>query len=142
MYKNFTIGVLAVICLALGVVAYAPQSAPVGMLPNYQSTLTNQASLTSGKVAMPAFSLGPITVATSATTTAVTLPKGLNWGMALGDQCAVELTTATSTFGYSSDAFITAINATSATATVTFFNGTSTVLNLNAGTLKVNCNHF
>jgi hypothetical protein len=88
------------------------------------------------------FTLGGITQATSAKTFAVNVLRGLSYGLKLGDTCQVQLSSASSSNGWSGDAQITSIANQTSTATVTFFNGTSTATSVATGTLTLACQNY
>jgi hypothetical protein len=138
---KYFVAAVAVLALYAAVVATIALNTPasLGALPI--PSANNQASF-SGSKTQPLFTLGSLSSSTSTVTTTVNLSKGLSWGLALGDQCGTQLSSATSSLGFSMDSYITAINATSATATVTFWNGASSSVTIATGTLKVICNHF
>lgn len=141
--KNPIIAAGIAAILAFGIVAFVPAAQHgLGLVPSYQATLANQTSLVSPAKTLASFTLGSITQSTSSVTTSTTLTKGLNWGLAAGDQCGVQLTSATATTGFSGDGYITSIGTSVATVTVTFFNGGTSTLTVPTGTLKVNCNHY
>jgi hypothetical protein len=97
--------------------------------------------VSAGKTISP-FTLGAITASTSSATTTVNISRGLSYGLALGDTCGVQLSSASSTGGFSADAQITAIAAQTSTVTVTFFNGANAPVTVSTGTLKVICQNY
>lgn len=83
------------------------------------------------------FTLGSITTATSTASSTVSIPVA---GLSAGDPCIAGLTTApTTAFGL--DFNITTSSATSATGTVTYWNGLNATANIATGTLRVECHH-
>jgi len=90
--------------------------------------------------------LGSITAATSTTSTVVAFSAS---GFSVGDACEVSYNGTTSTSPFGADSFITAVNGSSVSATVTFWNGATSLVTLTptssatgvSSTLKVTCFH-
>ena len=142
MIKNITIGVLAVLAVVAGTAYFLkPTATSLGAIAPSASYLPNYA-IAVGKTTQNAFTLGSYAVATGTATFQVPFPRGLTYGFFAGDTCHVQLNTATATTGFSEDAFITSIASGNATVSVTFFNGSSTALNIATGTLVLACEHF
>ena len=128
--------VLAVIAVVMaGFGFFTPTQVKLGSYtPSYVGTALYPAS---------AITLGAITVATSSTSTVVSVPYG---GFNVGDACNINFNGAPAA-AFGADAFITTSTASAATATVTLWNGASTALTLNttssitgaSSTLKVTC---
>jgi hypothetical protein len=90
--------------------------------------------------------LGTLTSSTSTTSTVVTFSAP---GFSVGDACEVAYNGTTSTLPFGADAFVTAVNGTAVTSTVTFWNGAASSITLTptssatgaSSTLKTTCFH-
>jgi hypothetical protein len=115
-----------------------------GVAANNQITVAYTA--TTSYPTVGSSTLGPVTANTSATTTQVTLIAA---GFAVGDACEVAYNAGPTSTAFGADAFVTAVNGGTATATVTFWNGGIATTTLNAtstvtgvsSTLKTTCFH-
>jgi hypothetical protein len=93
-----------------------------------------------------AFNLGAITNATSATSTSFSFSAP---GFSVGDACEVTYNGATTTSAFGADAFVTAVNGSAVTTTVTFWNGAASAITFSvtstatgvSSTLKATCFH-
>jgi hypothetical protein len=93
-----------------------------------------------------AFNLGPVTAATSTTSTAVSFTAP---GFSIGDPCYVGYNGATTTSQFGTDGFVTAVSGNAVTTTVTFWNGSSSAITFTvtstatgaSSTLKATCFH-
>lgn len=94
--------------------------------------------LAAATTSVPLFILAPNTSATSSALTTFTIPVG---GITAGDPCTVGLTTAPSS-QFGADTNITTSSASSATGTITWWNGTSTAVTVATGTARVACIHL
>lgn len=113
-------------------------------------TAINASAQTSTWYPQAAITLGSYTVATSTTSTLVAFPFGTANGFAVGDSCAVGFNQAPSSTSFGEDGTLTLVGTTTATATVTLWNGANASLTLQttstyaggaSSTLIVRCNH-
>ncbi len=78
--------------------------------------------------------LGPYTAATSTTSTIFTFPFGTANGFAVGDGCITYFNQTPSTTSFGADATLWAVATTTATGTVTFWNGANANVTLQSTT--------
>lgn len=83
------------------------------------------------------FVLGSYVNATSTTSTQVTIPGVANWVATTNDYCQATIANAPTSTSFGSDCFITAAGTSSATATVTFWNGAASVVTIPTTTIRV-----
>jgi len=142
--KTLFVSLAVVVVLLAGVGFYLVNQSQTGgsSAPNYAVAGDQNYAVAIGSKTLSPITLGSITASTSSATTTVSLQRGLSYGLNLGNTCAVQLSSATSTLGWSADAQITAIASQNATATVTFFNGSTAATTVSTGTLKVICQNY
>lgn len=143
MNKNIVIAFLVGAVLVGAGFMFFGGAAHFGALPTPNSNNTpNQAQISAKIGTLNAFTLGTYAVATGTAVFQEPFPRGLTYGFQQGDTCLVQLSSATSTLGFSEDAQLTSVSTSTATATVSFFNAASTTVNIATGTLTLICNHF
>ncbi len=143
MNKNLAIAFLLGVVLVGGAFLVFGGSQTFGALPTPNSNNTpNQAEISAKVAVISPFTLGGASLVSSTVVYQEPFPRGATFGFAAGDTCLVQLSSATSSAGFSEDAQLTSVSTSTATATVSFFNAGSSSVTISTGTLTLVCNHF
>lgn len=114
----------------------APNRGGGVLTPTYLSVIPIIAVTTSS---FATTTFGTILTSTSTVTSTVTVPTA---GLAVGDLCSIGLTTWPTSTPFGADGAITFATGTTATATVTFWNGANSIQTIGLGILRAECHHL